>query len=386
MDARQRAGVAAVSGVIVTMLVTSGVSAQVPGLSMPPSGDNQHAIVTQYIGPVAVTIDYRSPNVTDPGGVDRTGTVWGGLVPYGMTRLGFGTCGDQCPWRGGANENTVFSVSHDVEIDGERLPAGRYGLHFIPGPTEWTVIFSKNATSWGSFFYDAREDALRVTVTPTASPHAEWLTYEFVEREPDRATVALRWERLQVPIAIRVADVTGLWVEAIRRDMRAAPGFSWVHQQAAAQFCLQHDVNLEEALGWARQAANPQVGGQDHFLTLSTLSQLLHATGHADEGATVLARAINHPTADTFGLHQFGRTLLARKRLTEAMTVFQANATRFDGAWPTHVGLMRGHAALGNTQQALEHARKALEQAPDDLNRTNLRSIIANLEAGRPIG
>jgi tetratricopeptide (TPR) repeat protein len=198
--------------------------------------------------------------------------------------------------------------------------------------------------------------------------------------------VALRWERLQVPWTIRVPDVTGLWVDAIRRDMRAAPGFSWVHQQAAAQFCLQHDVNLEEALGWARQAANPRVGGQDHFLTLSTLSQLLHATGNADEGAAVLTRAIAHPTADTFALHQFGRTLLARNRLTEAMTVFQTNATRFDGAWPTHVGLMRGYAALGNTQRALEHARKALEQAPDDLNRNNLTGIIGRLEAGQPIG
>lgn len=387
MHVMRRAGAVAAYGTVFTLLVIGSVSAQVPGLTMPPSGDNQHAIVTQYIGPVAVTIDYHSPNVTGPGGEDRTGKIWGALVPYGMSRLGFGTCGDECPWRGGANENTVFSVSHDVEIGGERLPAGRYGLHFIPGPETWTVIFSKNATSWGSFFYDAREDALRVTVTPAASPHAaEWLTYEFVDRQPDRATVALRWERLQVPIAIRVADVTGLWVEAIRRDMRAAPGFSWVHQQAAAQFCLEHDVNLEEALGWARQAANPQVGGQDHFLTLSTLSQLLQETGHADEGATVLTRAINHPTADTFGLHQFGRTLLARKRLTEAMTVFQTNATRFDGAWPTHVGLMRGYAALGNMPQALDHARKALAQAPDDLNRNNLKSIIARLEAGQPIG
>ena len=115
-----------------------------------------------------------------------------------------------CPWRGGANENTVFSVSHDVEIERQRLPAGRYGLHFIPGPDAWTVIFSKNSTSWGSFFYDAGEDALRVTVKPAASPHAEWLTYEFVDRQPDRATVALRWERLQLPWTIRVPDVTGL--------------------------------------------------------------------------------------------------------------------------------------------------------------------------------
>jgi hypothetical protein len=73
--------------------------------------------------------------------------------------------------------------------------------------------------------------------------------------------VVLQWERLQVPWTIRVPDVTALWVDAIRHDMRNAPGFSWLHQQAAAQFCLQNMVNLEEALGWARQAANPQVGG-----------------------------------------------------------------------------------------------------------------------------
>ena len=68
------------------------------------------------------------------------------------------------------------------------------------------------------------------------------------------------------------------------------------------------------------------------------------------------------------------------------MTVFETNAARFDGAWPTQVGLMRGHAALGNAARALEHARKALAQAPDDLNRKNLEGIIARLEAGQPIG
>lgn len=374
---------AGIAGLVLSLVAAA--EAQTPGLTMPPSGDNQRAIVTQYIGPVAVTVDYRSPDVHGPGGEDRTGEIWGRLVPFGMARLGFGTCGDQCPWRGGANENTVFSVSHDVEIEGAKLPAGRYGLHFVPGPERWTVIFSKNSTSWGSFFYDAAEDALRVTVTPSRAEHAEWLTYEFTDRRPDRATVALKWERLQVPWVIRVPDVTALWVEAIRRDMRAAPGFSWVHQRAAAQFCLQNNVNLEEALGWARQAANPQVGGQESFSTLSTLAMLLEATGKGAEAAPVLARAIAHPTADAFSLHQFGRALLAQKRPAEAMKVFEANAKRHDGAWPTQVGLMRGHAALGNRAVALDHARKALAQAPDEGNRRSLQEAIARLEKGEPL-
>ncbi len=36
---------------------------------------------------------------------------------------------------------------------------------------------------------------------------------------------------------------------------------------------------------------------------------------------------------------------------------------------PTHVGLARGYSANGDLKQALEHARKALAQAPDSLNR-----------------
>ncbi|HYU31808.1 MAG TPA: DUF2911 domain-containing protein, partial [Thermoanaerobaculia bacterium] len=147
--------------------------AQQPGLTLPPDGDNELASVTQGIGLVRVTIQYNSPDVHSPTGEDRRGKIWGGLVPYGMASLGFGTCGDQCPWRGGANENTVFTTSHDVKIEGQPLPAGSYGLHFLPGQDEWTVIFSKNSTSWGSFTYDAKEDALRVKVKPQKSDYNE---------------------------------------------------------------------------------------------------------------------------------------------------------------------------------------------------------------------
>ena len=122
---------------VVALLWLAGpASAQVPGITLPPSGENQRSVVTQYIGPVAVTIDYHSPNVHGPGGEDRTGKIWGVLVPYGMATLGFGTCGDHCPWRGGANQNTVFSVSHDVEIEGaEASCRDRTGCTSSPAPT-----------------------------------------------------------------------------------------------------------------------------------------------------------------------------------------------------------------------------------------------------------
>jgi len=360
-------------------------AAQFPGVTMPPSGDNQRAIVTQYIGPVSVTIDYHSPDVHAPDGEDRAGRIWGGLVPYGLTNLGFGTCGDGCPWRGGANENTVLTVSHDVEVEGQALRAGSYGLHLIPGQDEWTIIFSRNSTSWGSFFYDAREDALRVKAKPAKSEYHEWLTYEFVDRRPDKTTVALRWENLQVPWTIRVPDINGVYVDAMRRELRSSPGFAWQNLNAAAQFCLRNKINLAEALGWAREATNTRTVGQENFATLTTLSQLLEANGKSAEASQELSRALDHPTADPVSVHLYGRTLLAQKKANEAMKLFELNARRHPGVWPTEVGLMRGYAALGQTTEALEHARLALKQAPDEANRRNIESMIKLLEQGKPI-
>ena len=190
-------------------VMAGALSAQFAGLTLPPSGNNQKGVVTQYIGPVQVTIDYSSPAVHGPDGKDRHGQIWGKLVPYGLSTTSFGN-GKPDPWRAGANENTVFAVSHDVTIEGQPLPAGRYGLHMIPGEETWTVIFSKDAGAWGSFFYDASHDALRVTVKPHKSDYREWLTYDFTARHPEEATVELQWEDLAVPWNIKAVSYTHL--------------------------------------------------------------------------------------------------------------------------------------------------------------------------------
>src|SRR5438874_1764944 len=144
----------------IAILMLATVAGAQTSITQPPDGENQHATVSQYLGLVKVTIDYHSPKVHNPrGGEDRRGKIYGTLVPYGPQKtLGFGTC-TECPWRAGANENTTFTTSNDVLIEGQPLPAGAYGLSMIPGQDEWTIIFSKNSTSWGSFFYDPADDA-----------------------------------------------------------------------------------------------------------------------------------------------------------------------------------------------------------------------------------
>ena len=376
----------AVSALAVVLLAAASPAvAQREGLTLPPSGDNQHARVGQWIGPIEISIDYRSPNVHAPDGTDRRGKIWGGLVPWGMADLGFGTCGALCPWRGGANENTVFSVSHDVRVQGQPLPAGTYGLFFVPGEKEWTIIFSKNSTSWGSFFYDVREDALRVTAVAEKSDYHEWLTYEFGNREADSAIAALLWEDLKLPCKVQVDYLPGVYVAALRRELRDSPGFSWNNWVAASQYCLNQKTNLVEAESWARQAVSAPFFGQENFQTLSNLAALQEANGKMAEAKGNMDKALAHPTATALDLHQWGRQLLQRKKPQEALAVFQVNAKRHAGAWPTEVGLARGYSAVGNYKEALKHAKIAVAQAPDAGNKKFLEGAIEKLAAGQDL-
>ncbi len=127
-------------------------------LSLPE--ESQRAAAMQRIGLTDVTIAYHRPLV-------KGRKVWGGLVPYGQV------------WRAGANENTTIQFSDAVSVEGRSLAGGIYGLHMSPGPDEWTVIFSKAAGDWGSFAYDQKEDALRVTVKPQPAEFHEALAYDF---------------------------------------------------------------------------------------------------------------------------------------------------------------------------------------------------------------
>jgi len=365
-------------------LFSPGTASAAQGITLPPNGENPQASVMQAIGPVRVTIDYSSPRVVR-GNQDRRGKIWGELVPWGLSDLGLNGC-TECPWRGGANENTVFAVTHDVRVQGEPLPAGRYGLHLIPGQDEWTVVFSRDADSWGSYWYDPKNDALRVKAKPAKNDYHEWLTYEFVERNPADATVALEWEELRVPFKVSVDKVDELWVADMRRDLRGWAGFSWQNWQQAAEFCAQKNVNLPEALVWAQRAvSDPYSGGEENFATLMTLSRLQEANGKTDDAAKSFDRALNHRTASPTQIHLVGRQLLTEGKTDQAVRVFQLNARRFPNDWPVHVGLMRGYAAKGDNKKALAEARLAVRQAPDEPNRKNLEGIVKKLEAGQTI-
>lgn len=335
------------------------------GLTFPPSGNNQKCVVTQFIGPVEVTITYNSPDVHGPAGEDRKGHIWGELVPYGFNYQGFGV--KSAPWRAGANESTVVSFSHDVKVEGKELKAGKYGLFLVAArDTSWTWIFSKNSTSWGSFTYNEAEDALRVYVKPQESAYTEWLTYGFDDRQPTSAVAYLQWDNKRIPFKVE-ANANEVYLSIIRNELRSTPGYDYKNWSAAAQFCAQNKINMHEALAWADYAMNPAIGGQQDFTTLNAKAVVLYNMARYDEAETVMDKAIAQPDAPLLGIHQYGRILLMGGKKEKAMEVFQFNAKNHpEDKFTPNVGLARGYTALGDKKNAVKFWELAIKNIPDN--------------------
>ena len=354
-------------------------------LTLPPPGANQRSVVTQYMGMVSATIEYNSPDVTSPTGDDRTGKIWGQLVPWGIAPNpfypGFGTA-ETMPWRVGANENTTITFSHDVEIEGEPLAAGEYALFMAPGEEKWTVIFNRNSSAWGSFFYDPDLDALHVEVEPEPTDFfREWLTFEFDDRQLDTARAVMHWEHLRVPFRISVPTSAELYHQALTRELTGAAGFNFQNWIQASQWAAGHETYHEDAMKWADAAIAANTG----FQTLSNKAQVLSRVGRDEEAMETLDQAIDHPTATVVGVHMAARGLQQQGLMDAANTVFRKNYEKNPGQWPVDFGMARAYAQEGEFEKALEHARIALERAPAGPQRQNLETQIERLEKGENI-
>jgi len=348
---------------------------QIP-LTVLPSGGNKKAMVSEQIGLTKVMINYDRPGVKG-----REGKIWGELIPVGYVDQGFGSS-KAAPWRAGANENTTFEFSTDVKIEGQSLPAGKYGFFIAYDPNEPTLIFSKNSTSWGSFFYNDKEDALRVKVKSAAlDKPVEWLKYEFTDQTENSAIVALQWEKLKIPFKIEV-DYIQSQLASFRRELRTEKGFLWESWNQAAQWCVQRNVNLDEALLWADTATSTTFGGDKSFQAASTKAQILDKLGKGDEAAALMKKML--PNATMNEIHGYGRSLIAAKKPKEALEVFKMNYQKNPDQMTTLIGLVRGYSANGDYKTALDYANKALPKV-DAQNKTNLQTMIDKLKAGKDV-
>ncbi len=342
-----------------------------------PSGGNKKASVSERIGLTDITIHYDRPVVKG-----RDGKIWGQLIPVGYSDQGFGSS-KAAPWRAGANENTTIEFSNDVKIEGQALAAGKYAFFVAYDPNECTLIFSKNNSSWGSFYYNEKEDALRVKVKPQPlDKSVEWLKYEFMNEKENAATVSLQWEKLMIPFTIET-DYIKDQLESFRNELRTSKGFVWQSWDQAAQWCVQHNTNLEQASLWSDSATSTNFGGSQSFSAWSTKAQILDKLGRGEEAAAIMKKAL--PYGNMQDIHFYGRNLLQLKKNKEALEIFKMNYDKNPNQFTTLMGLTRGYSANGDYKTALKYANQALPLAPNGQNKTNVQTMIDKLKDGKDV-
>ena len=361
---------------ITGIFISSIAFSQIP-LTVSPSGGNKKAAVSERIGLTDVTIHYDRPGVKG-----REGKIWGQLVHTGFIDQGFGSS-KAAPWRAGSNENTTIEFSSPVKIEGQPLPAGKYGFFIAYDPNEPTLIFSKNASSWGSYFYDDKEDALRVKVKPSAlDKSVEWLKYEFMNETENSATVALQWEKMMIPFKVEV-DFINAQLESFRKELRTDRGFIWESWNQAAAWCVEKNVNLEQALVWADTATSAIFGGDKAFQAWSTKAQILEKLNRSADAADIMKKTMAF--ANMNEIHQYGRQLLQQKKSKDALEIFKTNFHKNPNQFTTLMGLARGYSANGDYKNALKYANQALPLAPDNNNKNNVSNMIEKLKAGKDV-
>ncbi|GAB1446391.1 hypothetical protein MASR2M41_21650 [Flammeovirgaceae bacterium] len=179
--------------------------------------------------------------------------------------------------------------------------------------------------------------------------------------------VYLKWENKKIPVTIEIPNINDVYVDIIRNELRGSLGFSHQNFMAAASFCADNKINLEEALTWAEAAINRQFIGQEDFFTLQTKANVLNAMGKDNEAELVMTRAINLPTANAIQIHGYGRSLIAAGKNDKALEVFKLNQKLHpEDKFTPNAGLARGYAAIGDNKNAVKYWELAIKNIPEN--------------------
>jgi hypothetical protein len=340
-----------------------------------PPDRNKKASVSEYVGTTMVKVEYSRPVVAG-----REGKIWGGVVHNGFADLHYGTS-KAAPWRAGANENTTIEFTSDVAVEGKTLPAGKYGFFIAMGDERATLVFSKFNTAWGSFYYDPKNDALRVEAPVQKMPESvERLKYQFDESADSSVTLSLNWEKIKIPFRISV-DLRKTQVEAFRREFNSGIFYRyWQNMHMAANYCLVNNINLEEALTWADRSINTYFG-EANFLTLSTYAGLLKKFNRNAESDSIMKKAI--PMGTALQLVSYGAGLNKMKQHQEAFYIFKLNHDKNPKADYANLGMVMGYYFLGKKKEAISAAETGRQVSTDPEWKIRFEKMIADLNSGK---
>ena len=289
---------------------------------------SQLASVSQTVGVTNIEVDYSRPSV-------RGREIFGKLIPYGKV------------WRAGANANTTITFSTEVSIDGQTIPAGKYGFHIIPNKGNWTIILNKENEAWGSYFYNQEEDVLRFEVSPKEVAMTEQVTFDFSDVEKNSTVLNLSWATSEISFKINV-DTDKLTVASLQKQLNSRPWWGWTGPYKAAQYCLDNNVNLDQALTWV----NRSIQNQENFSNTLLKSQLLEKLGKSTEAKSEKEKAFSLATVNDLTRYAYYEFL--KKNNDEGIRALKLGVKNNPKSANAYSALAWGYTKINDNKNALK--------------------------------
>jgi hypothetical protein len=211
---------------IIAMMVFTAVNTYAQLTPQPSSTQS----IVQDFGLGKISLTYSRPDV-------KGRKIFGGMEPYGAV------------WRTGANSATVIKFTDEVTMEGNKIPAGEYGLFSIPGEKEWTIILSKQPKQWGAYLYKEADDFLRFKVkTERVAALTETMTLAFTNVTPTTCDLQMMWEHSGFVIHMTTdidAKVMARIDSAMKTDKK--PYYE------ALIYYYNNNKDMDKALAWATE-------------------------------------------------------------------------------------------------------------------------------------
>ena len=103
-------------------------------------------------------------------------------------------------WRTGANEAPELVLYKDFNLNGTKIKAGSYSLLTIPGEKEWTIILNSDLNTWGSYYYNNKNDVARITVPTTYVSDSLEAFSIVLDSEDGNIIMHIGWDTLRVSV------------------------------------------------------------------------------------------------------------------------------------------------------------------------------------------
>lgn len=171
---------------------------------------SERGVVAQTVGNTTITVEYYRPAARG-----RT-PIFPNVVHWDEH------------WTPGANWATTVEVDHDVKVEGQLLPKGKYSLWTTVRPDTWTVDFHRTARRFHLSRPDSTDRQLRVSVRADSGAPTEVLTFDFPEIATGATTLRLRWGTMVVPLHLGMI----------------APPLTMVAKADRARFVGRYDVEI----------------------------------------------------------------------------------------------------------------------------------------------